>query len=123
MPSRRFPPPWSVEEGETTKKERRRCVALALLATGTMVALVWVVRVLSVPCGKVIDPARSGRSPYPKEDDAMLENDVNGRAELDEDILTFDVPDDALERAAPIADRRIITLYCTKDPLSCGWPL
>jgi hypothetical protein len=53
----------------------------------------------------------------------MLENDVNGLAELDEDILTFDVPDDALERAAPVADRRIITLaYCTKDPLSCGWP-
>ena len=66
---------------------------------------------------------RSGRSPYPKEDDAMLENDVNGLAKLDEDILTFDVPDDALERATQIADRRIITLYCTKDPLSCGWPL
>jgi hypothetical protein len=53
----------------------------------------------------------------------MLENDVNGLAKLDEDILTFDVPDDALERATQIADRRIITLYCTKDPLSCGWPL
>jgi hypothetical protein len=65
----------------------------------------------------------SGQSPYPEEDDAMLKNDVNGLAELDEDILTFDVPDDALERAAPIADRRIMTLYCTKDPLSCGWPL
>jgi hypothetical protein len=53
----------------------------------------------------------------------MLENDVNGLAELDEDILTFDVPDDALERAAPVADRRILTLaYCTKDPLSCNWP-
>jgi hypothetical protein len=53
----------------------------------------------------------------------MLEKDVNGLAELDEDILTSDVPDDALERAALVADRRIITLYCTKDPLSCGWPL
>jgi hypothetical protein len=53
----------------------------------------------------------------------MLENDVNGLAELDEDILIFDVPDDALERAAPVADRRMITLaYCTKDPLSCNWP-
>ena len=30
----------------------------------------------------------------------MLENDVNTLAELSEDILTFDVPDDALERAA-----------------------
>ncbi len=53
----------------------------------------------------------------------MLENDLNGLAELDEDILTSDVPDDALERAAPVADRQIITLYCTMDPLSCGWPL
>jgi hypothetical protein len=53
----------------------------------------------------------------------MPENNVNGLAEIDEDILTFDVSDDALERAAPVADRRIITLYCTHDPLSCGWPL
>ncbi len=54
----------------------------------------------------------------------MLEDDVNGLAELDDkDFLTFDIPDDALERAAPVADRRIVTLYCTKDPLSCGWPL
>jgi hypothetical protein len=27
-----------------------------------------------------------------------MDNDANGRAEFDEDILTFDVPDDALER-------------------------
>ena len=67
--------------------------------------------------------AQPSRSPYPEEDDAMLENDVNGLTELDEDILTFDVPDDALERAVPVADRRTITLYCTKDPLSCGWPI
>jgi hypothetical protein len=53
----------------------------------------------------------------------MLENDVNTLAELSEDILTFDVPDDALERAAPVADRQIMTLYCTRDPLSCGWPI
>jgi hypothetical protein len=54
----------------------------------------------------------------------MLENDINGLIELDEDILTLDIPDDALERTAPVADRRIIiTLYCTKDPLSCGWPI
>jgi hypothetical protein len=52
----------------------------------------------------------------------MLEKDVNGLAELDEDILTSDVPDDALERAALVADRRIITLYCTKDPLSWAGP-
>jgi hypothetical protein len=53
----------------------------------------------------------------------MLKNEVNDLAELGEDVLTFDVPDDALERAAPISDPRVITLYCTRDPLSCGWPL
>jgi hypothetical protein len=66
---------------------------------------------------------QSNQSPYPEEDDAMLKNDVNDLAELYEDILTFDVPDDALERAAPVPDRRVITLYCTRDPLSCGWPV
>ena len=40
----------------------------------------------------------------------MLENDVNGLAELDKDILTFDVSDDALERAAPLTDRRSLLL-------------
>jgi hypothetical protein len=91
-------------------------------ATSAPTMIVYVVGVLSVTSGKVID-LQSGRSPYPKEDDAMLKNDVNGLAELDEDVLTFDVPDDALERAAPVADRQIMTLYCTKDPLSCGWPI
>jgi hypothetical protein len=30
----------------------------------------------------------------------MVDHDVIGRAEFDEEIPTFDVPDDALERAA-----------------------
>jgi hypothetical protein len=45
---------------------------------------------------------------------------VSAQADNDEDILAFDVPDDALERAGGITDRRVITLiYCTQD-LSCG---
>jgi hypothetical protein len=53
----------------------------------------------------------------------MLENNVNGLAELDEDILTFDVPDDALERAAAVADGQSVTVgYCTYW-YACGWPL
>jgi len=52
----------------------------------------------------------------------FLDSDVE-IAEPDEKILTFDVPDDTLERAAPVTDRRVITLFCTRDALSCGWPL
>ena len=45
------------------------------------------------------------------------------RAETDEDILTFDVPDDALERAAGVADGGAMTLvYCTHVWYNCGWP-
>ncbi len=54
----------------------------------------------------------------------MMDNKVSGRLEPDEDILSFDVADDALERAAAVADGRVITVaYCTQDWLSCGWPL
>ena len=43
--------------------------------------------------------------------------------ETDEAILTFDVPDDALERAAAVTDGREMTIaYCT-DWYHCGWPL
>jgi hypothetical protein len=49
-----------------------------------------------------------------------MDINVSGQADNDGDILIFDVPDDALERAAGITDRRVITLiYCTQD-LSCG---
>ena len=34
-----------------------------------------------------------------------MDNDANGRAELDEKFLTFDVQDDALERAAAAAPK------------------
>jgi len=50
------------------------------------------------------------------------ENDVNGLAKLGEDILTFDVSDDALERAAAVADGEAVTVgYCTHW-YTCSWP-
>jgi hypothetical protein len=49
-----------------------------------------------------------------------MDINVSAQTDNDENILTFDVPDDALERVAGITDKRVITLiYCTQD-LSCG---
>ena len=51
-----------------------------------------------------------------------MDKDTSGLAEIDPDILSFDVPDDALERAAG-ADGRIVTwVYCTQIWYNCGWP-
>lgn len=51
-----------------------------------------------------------------------MNRDLNGPAETDED-LTFDAPDEALERAAGVSDRRATTwAYCTYW-YHCGWPL
>jgi hypothetical protein len=53
----------------------------------------------------------------------ILDDDVNDITEPDEEILTFDVPDDALERAAVVASGQAITIgYCTHW-YTCGWPL
>jgi hypothetical protein len=44
-------------------------------------------------------------------------------AQPDDEILTFDVPDDALERAAEPANGPAVTVgYCTQW-YTCGWPL
>jgi hypothetical protein len=50
-------------------------------------------------------------------DDGMI-----SRAESDENILTFDVPDEALERAASAEQNALTMLYCTNDWYSCGLP-
>ncbi len=43
-----------------------------------------------------------------------MDDDVSGLAEADQDILTFEVPDDALERAAGETNGKITTyVYCT----------
>ena len=55
--------------------------------------------------------------------DAM-DDPINGLTELNENILTFDVPDDALERAAAVSDGQAAHMigYCTHW-YHCNWPL
>lgn len=51
----------------------------------------------------------------------MMDSEVSGLFETDEDIFACYVTDDALERAA-VTDGRIVTIvYCTQDYFSC-WP-
>jgi len=50
-----------------------------------------------------------------------MNSNVSDVAEIDEDILTFDIPDDALERAAGAAP--LITLVpCAFHWPDCAWP-
>jgi siroheme synthase len=44
------------------------------------------------------------------------------KVEADEQILTSDVPDDVLERAASTEQNALTMLYCTSDWYSCGLP-
>jgi hypothetical protein len=54
----------------------------------------------------------------------MTDNQLIRLPETDEDVLIFNVSDDALERAAAVTDGRVMTVaYCTQDWISCGWPL
>jgi hypothetical protein len=46
---------------------------------------------------------------------------MDDQAEIDEDILTFDVPDAALERAAS-AEQAYTLAYCTHPWYQCPWP-
>jgi hypothetical protein len=53
-----------------------------------------------------------------------LTRDVFRVAETDEELLTFDVSDDALERTAGDAGGRAITwLYSTECSANCGCPV
>ena len=54
------------------------------------------------------------------EGDAM-DSEVVGHAEADDEILTFDIPDDALERAAS-AQNAFTVAYCTQPWYYCGLP-
>jgi len=40
-----------------------------------------------------------------------------------EEILTFDIPDDALERAASAEPNALTWIPCTHVPYDCGWPI
>jgi hypothetical protein len=48
----------------------------------------------------------------------------NAIVQTENDILSFDIPDDALERAAAVADgRQRITVGVCTDWFTCQWPL
>ena len=51
-----------------------------------------------------------------------MDKGVISRADSDEKILTFDVPDDALERAGSAEEKAFTMVYCTRTPYDCGWP-
>ena len=52
-----------------------------------------------------------------------MDTEVIGKAASDEEmILTLDVPDDALERAASAEQKAITWIYCTHVWYDCGWP-
>ncbi len=45
----------------------------------------------------------------------MEDHHMISQPESDEEILTFDVPDDALERAASAEQKAFTVVYCTYD--------
>jgi hypothetical protein len=52
-----------------------------------------------------------------------MDSDVVALTATDEDILAFDAPDDALERAAGVSGGGAMTwVYCTQGWHNCGWP-
>jgi hypothetical protein len=52
-----------------------------------------------------------------------MDRNIVEQADLNEDILTFDLPDDVLERTAGTGDARALTwMYCTHVWYNCGWP-
>jgi hypothetical protein len=51
-----------------------------------------------------------------------MDSEVNHEAGFNEEILTFDVPDDALERAATTEQKAHTWIYCTYAWYNCGWP-
>jgi hypothetical protein len=52
-----------------------------------------------------------------------MHSEIRELSETGEDILTFAVADEALERAAAVTDGQAMTIaYCTNWH-ECGWPL
>ena len=51
-----------------------------------------------------------------------MASEVIGQAEPVEEILTFDIPDDALERAASTEQQASTWAYCTHPWYYCPWP-
>ena len=55
-------------------------------------------------------------------DNAIVHGEVLGQVEPDERILTFDIPDDALEQAASAEQKAFTLVYCTSPWYNCGLP-
>ena len=51
-----------------------------------------------------------------------MNKEMTIEAEGDEEILTFDIPDDALERAASVEQNAFTIAYCTNPWYNCGLP-
>jgi hypothetical protein len=47
---------------------------------------------------------------------------MSSELEANEQILTFDIPDEALERAATAEQQGVTWIYCTHAWHSCDWP-
>lgn len=52
-----------------------------------------------------------------------MDREVLRQAEPAAEILTVDIPDDALERAASAGPNALTWIPCTHLPYDCGWPL
>jgi hypothetical protein len=53
---------------------------------------------------------------------SVMDSNANDFAETDGGILTFDVPDDALERAASVEQNAFTMMCCTNPWYNCGLP-
>ena len=53
---------------------------------------------------------------------AAMDSGINTQAETDEGILSSDVPDAAVERAANTEQTAVTWIYCTNHWYSCEWP-
>jgi hypothetical protein len=53
-----------------------------------------------------------------------MDGQIKSQAEADEDVLTFDVPDAALERSASAERQAFTWVYCTNGYYwyDCSWP-
>jgi hypothetical protein len=51
-----------------------------------------------------------------------MDNAMSSQAEGDEEILTFVIPDEALERAASGEQQAFTLVYCTHHWHTCDWP-
>jgi hypothetical protein len=52
-----------------------------------------------------------------------MDRETARQADPVEEIVTFDIPDDALERAASAEPNALTWIPCTHLPYDCGFPL